>query len=175
MITKIARVLMTVAALGALLPLAAIAQTSPDDPAVQAAKEKTAVVFDLGRIFGYLQTLEKEQPKLALSAAQQQEVYTVMETIKATKRFEPNLADELLSRIEEEILTPSQLTEVDQIAIAKMNERETSSTSQSSGGGGGQITSYIAGGPFNPMLDATKTIGKDFASYFELVSKKLGK
>jgi len=169
------RVLMTVAVFGALLPFAAIAQTSGDDPAVQAAKEKTAVVFDLGRIFGYLQTLEKEQPKLALSAAQRQEVYAVMETIKATKRLEPNLADELLSRIEEEILTPSQLTEVDQIAIAKMNERETSSASQSSGSGGGQITSYIAGGPFNPMLDGTKNIGKDFAAYFDLVSKKLGK
>ncbi|HUX21482.1 MAG TPA: hypothetical protein VMW69_09590, partial [Spirochaetia bacterium] len=69
----------------------------------------------------------------------------------------------------------SQLTEVDQIAISKMNDREASGTSQSSGSGGGQITSYIAGGAFNPMLDPTKTIGKDFATYLKFVSKKIGK
>lgn len=173
--TKMTRVLMIVGALAALIPFAAVGQTSPDDPAILEAKEKTAVVFDLGRIFGYLQTLESEQPKLILSAAQLQEVYAVMETIRATERIEPRLAEELLTRIEEEILTPTQLTEVDQIAIAKMNERETNSTSQSGRGGGGQITSYISGGKFNPMLDSTKNIGKDFAAYYQLVSKRLGK
>lgn len=172
---KMARISLTVSLLALLAPVGVTAQTSPDDPAVQAAKEKTAVVFDLGRMFGYLQTLEKEKPNLALSQAQLEKVYTVMETIRATKRMEPQLADELLTRVEDEILTPDQLTEVDQIAIAKMNERESSGMTQGSGGGGGQITSYIAGGPFNPMLDETKTIGKDFTAYFRSVSKKLGK
>jgi len=175
MITRVFRILLSVATLSMLLPLTAMAQTSPDDPAIQAAKEKTAVVFDLGRMFGYLQTLENEHPQLALTVAQLQKVYVVMETIRATKRLEPNLADELLTRIEDTILTPSQLTEVDQIAITKLNDREASGTTQNSGSGGGQITSYTAGGPFNPMLDSTKTIGKDFGAYFKLVSKKLGK
>jgi hypothetical protein len=172
--TKTTRTLLTLSVLAMLLPFAAFAQTSPDDPAVQAAKEKTAVVFDLGRMFGYLQTLENDFPKIALSASQLNEVYGIMTTIKATKRMDPSLAEELLLRIEDKVLTPAQLTQVDQIAIAKMNERETSSTNQS-GSGGGQITSYIAGGPFNPMTDATKTIGKDFEAYFQYLSKKLGK
>ncbi len=172
---KTTRILFALAALTLTAPLAAFAQTSPDDPAVQAAKEKTAVVFDLGRIFGYLQALEQEKPDLALSQPQLEKVYGVMETIRTTKRMEPNQADGLLTRIEDEILTPNQLMEVDQIAIAKMNERESSGMTQGSGGGGGQITSYIAGGPFNPMLDETKTIGKDFAAYFRSISKKLGK
>lgn len=169
------RMLLSAAVLAASPLFAAMAQTSPDDPAVQAAKEKTAAVFDLGRIFGYLQTMEEERPDLALSQAQLDAVYSVMETIRATKRMEPKLADELLTRIEEKVLTATQLTEVDQIAIAKMNERESNGTTRRSGGGGGQITSYISGGPFNPMLDETKTIGKDFAAYFTSVSKRLGR
>lgn len=174
MISRMIRGPLAVVALTVLLPLAVGAQTSPDDPAVQAAKEKTAAVFDLGRIFGYLRTLEATQPTLALSSSQLREVSAVMEEIKATKRFEVSHAEELLTRIEEEILTPEQLMAVDQIAIAKMDERASSGVSPGSGGGG-QITSYLAGGPFNPMLDATKTIGKDFAAYDELVSKRLGR
>lgn len=158
-----------------LLPVVVAAQTSPDDPAVQAAKEETVVVFDLGRFFGFLMTMEKETPKLALSQDQLQEVYRLMSELKAVQRVEPDQAEEMLIYLEDEVLSPDQLMEVDQLAIARMESRETQETAQSTGTGGGQITSYIAGGPFNPMTDATKTIGKDFAAFFEYVSKKLGK
>lgn len=55
-----------------------------------------------------------------------------------------------------------------------MNERDSNGTTPGAGGGG-QITSYIAGGPFNPMADTTKTIGKDFAAYLHSVAGRLGK
>lgn len=159
----------------ALLPLLAAAQTSPDDPAVQAAKEETAVVFDLGRFFGYLQTMEKESPKLALSKSQLEAVYEAMNRIKTLKRVEPAEAEKTLRHLEEEVLNPDQLMAVDELAIAKMAARETQTTQPSDGSGGGQITSYVAGGPFNPMTDATKTIGKDFAAFYDYVKKKLGR
>ena len=158
-----------------LLPVLAAAQTSPDDPAVQAAKEETVVVFDLGRFFGFLFTIEKESPKLALSQDQLEEVYQSMSEMKLMQRVEPDRAEEMLIYLEDEVLSPDQLMEVDQLAIARMESRETQATTQSTGTGGGQITAYIAGGPFNPMTDATKTIGKDFAAFFDYVSKKLGK
>lgn len=158
-----------------LLPFLAAAQTSPDDPAVQAAKEETVVVFDLGRFFGFLFTIEKESPKLALSQDQLEEVYQSMSELKAMQRVDPEKAEEILIYLEDEVLSPDQLMEVDQLAIARMESRDTEATSQSTGTGGGQITSYIAGGPFNPMTDATKTIGKDFAAFFDYASKKLGK
>jgi len=158
-----------------LLPFLAAAQTSPDDPAVLAAKEETAVVFDLGRFFGFLFTIEKESPKLALSQDQLEEVYQSMSELKLMQRVEPDRAEEMLIYLEDEVLSPDQLMEVDQLAIARMESRETQSTSQGTGTGGGQITSYIAGGPFNPMSDAAKTIGKDFAAFFDYVSKKLDK
>ncbi len=158
-----------------LLPFLAAAQTSPDDPAVLAAKEETVVVFDLGRFFGFLFTIEKESLKLALSQDQLEEVYESMGELKAMQRVEPDDAEEMLVYLEDEVLSPDQLMEVDQLAIARMESRETEATTQSTGTGGGQITSYVAGGPFNPMTDATKTIGKDFAAFFDYVSKKLGK
>jgi hypothetical protein len=158
-----------------LLPFLAAAQTSPDDPAVLAAKEETVVVFDLGRFFGFLFTIEKESPNLALSKAQLEEVYQSMSELKAMQRVEPDDAEEMLIYLEDEVLSPDQLMEVDQLAIVRMESRDTEATSQSTGTGGGQITSYVAGGPFNPMTDATKTIGKDFAAFFDYVSKKLGR
>ena len=158
-----------------LLPALAAAQTSPDDPAVQAAKEETVVVFDLGRFFGFLLTMEQESPKLALSRDQLEEVYRLMGELMGMQRVEPGRAEEILVYLEDEVLSPDQLMEVDQLAIARMESRDTQTTSAGTGTGGGQITSYIAGGPFNPMTDATKTIGKDFAAFFEYVSKKLGK
>lgn len=157
-----------------LLPLTALAQTSPDDPAIQQAKEETAVVFDLGRFFSYLNTMEKESPRLALSRTQLEEIYQVMSKLKSIKRIEPDEAEEMLVHMEDEVLTPDQLMEVDQLAIARMEERAVQST-KGSGSGGGQITSYIAGGPFNPVADPSRTIGKDFITFFEYVSRKLGK
>ncbi len=153
-----------------LLPLAVVmAQSSPDDPAIIKAKEETAVVFDIGRLFGYLNTMENEEKSLALTKDQLEEIYKIMTVLKRTDRVEPDIADSLLANLEDNILTPDQLMYTDQLAIAKMETR-TAGT-----GGGGQITNYIAGGAFNPMKDPSKNIGKDFDVFFHYVTKKLGK
>jgi len=163
-------VLLVVLAL--MIPALAIAQTSPDDPEIQKAKEETAVVFDLGRLFGYLQTMEKEEKSLALNNSQLFEIYRIMDDLKNMERVEPKKADEMLTYLEDNVLTPDQLMYTDQLAIAREAERATKTPGS---GGGGQITSYIAGGAFNPMADPSKTIGKDFASFLNYVAKKLGK
>lgn len=168
------RIVLGIAVVLALTGVQSMAQTSPDDPAVQQAKEETAVVFDLGRIFGFIHTMEKEQPKLALSKEQTGELYAMMNRINSIERIEPDEAEEMLVRIEDEILTADQLMYVDQLAIARTEERESSATTQTAGSGGGQILSYIAGGAFNPMRDTTKTIGKDFAAFYDYLKKKIG-
>ena len=159
--------------LALMVPALAMAQTSPDDPEIQKAKEETAVVFALGRLFGYLQTMEKEAKDLALNESQLREIYSIMRELKSMERVEPKVADKMLTHLEDDVLTPDQLMYTDQLAIEREAERET--RTPGSGGGGGQITSYIAGGAFNPMTAPEKKIGADFASFFAYVSKKLGK
>ncbi len=169
---KIKRTIFAAAILLLVLPFAAVAQTSPDDPAIMEAKEKTAVVFDLGRFFGYLNTMEKETPELALSISQLEQIYEIMEELNTIDRVEADYAEKLLVSLEDDLLTPDQLMQVDQLAIAKAEAR-TTSASTGTGTGGGQITSYVAGGAFNPIKDPAKTIGQDFATFFEYVAKKL--
>jgi hypothetical protein len=158
----------------ALAPLVAFAQTAAEDPAIQKAKDETAVVYDLGRVFGYLATMDKEAPKLVLSRDQLLKLMDVMTTIKATKRFVPKEAEKLLVKIEDTILTAAQLAYVDQLAIAKAATRGTG-TGEGAGSGSGPLTTYIAGGDFNPMLDTSKTLGKDFAAFYDYAAKKVGK
>jgi hypothetical protein len=168
------KLFITVVVLAVFGVLSVMAQTSPDDPAIQEAKEKTAVVFDLGRVFGFIHTMEKEEPKLSLSNDQMQQLYSIMDRVLNIERIEPDEAEEMLVKIEDEILTPDQLMHVDQLAIARAAERESAAEERVPGSGGGQITSYIAGGAFNPMKDASKTIGKDFTAFFDYLKKKLG-
>lgn len=160
--------------LAAILPVAAMAQTTAEDPALQKAKEETVAVFDLGRLFGYLNTMEKEAPKLALSRDQLVKLVEIMKKIKVTKRLVPKEAEKLLVQIEDSLLTAAQLTYVDKLAIAKESTRSTG-TGGSSGSGAGQLATYVAGGDFNPMLDTTKTMGKDFAAFYDYAAKKVGK
>ena len=130
------------------------------------------MVFDLGRMFGYLNTMVSEEKKFALSDEQMTILYSIMETLLQKERVEPDTADEMLVRIEDEILTPDQLMYTDQLAIEKMESRTPGA---GGGSGGGQITNYIAGGAFNPMKDPSKNIGKDFDTFFTYLVKKLGK
>ena len=155
-----------------LVPHTLMAQ-SPDDPEIIKAKEETAVVFDLVRFFGFLNTMEEEQPALALSGDQLEEIYEIMNRLQSTERIEVDMAEEILVHLEDEVLSPDQLMEVDQLFIAR-EETRTVQTGQG-GGEGGLITSYIAGGPFNPTLDASKTMGKDFGAFYKSVSERLGK
>ncbi len=141
------------------------------DPAVQEAKAKLEVVYDLGRVFGYIHTMDKEQKNLALSADKAKALVAVGDKIYAAKRLEPKAADALLSEIENKILGDAQLMFVDGLALARQPAAE-SGTGAGSTGGTSPVQSYISGGPFNPMLDATKTLGKDFKAAYEYFKAK---
>ena len=151
----------------------AAAQTTEPDPEVQQAKEETAVVFDLGRVFGFIQTMEQEDPSLELSGDQIRELYTIMTAVKQSDRINPNRADEWLVTIEDQILTVDQLMYVDQLYLARANSSGSGDgTGAGNGAGGtgtasGLIATYIAGGAFNPIIDASKSMGEDFLAYYD--------
>ena len=154
------------------LPFVLMAQS--DDPEIMKAKEETAVVFDLGRFFGYLSTMEEEAPELALSKDQMKELYDTLNRFLNIDRIEVDDADETLLYLEEELLTLDQLIYVDELAIERMENRVSGSGS-GGGSGGGQLANYVAGGAFNPLKDPSKTIGEDVAAFFDYLKKKLGK
>ena len=163
----------------ALMPLLVMAQST--DPAIMKAKEETAVIFDLGRFFGFLNTMEEEAPELALSKDQMKELYETLNKYLNIDRIEVADADITLLYMEEELLTLDQLIYVDELAIAKMENRVSGSGagggggSSGSGSGGGQLAGYVAGGAFNPLKDPSKTIGKDVSDFFNYLKKKLNK
>ena len=99
--------------------------------------------------------MEKEEPKLALSTDQLEEIFAIMSELKQMERIEPDYAEGLLERLELDILTPDQLMTVDQLAIAREERRESGNlgTGSKSGNGSGAIQTYIAGGAFNPLQD----------------------
>ena len=139
-----------------VIPMILMAQS--DDPAIQEAKEKTAVIFDLGRFFGFLHTMEEEAPDLALTKSQMNELYNTLNRFLKMDRIEVDDADETLLYMEEELLTLDQLIYIDGLAIEKMETRVSRSGSGGGGGagagsGGGQLAGYVAGGPFNPLVD----------------------
>ncbi|MDZ7795348.1 MAG: hypothetical protein U5P10_17140 [Spirochaetia bacterium] len=156
------------------------AQSTPD-PEIQKAKEETAVVYNLGRFFGYVYGMVTENKELRLSEGQKRELREVMEDIESMGRIEATWADETLQYLELELLTPDQLMEIDQRAIEWQNNSDSGSAAGSggraagggdgsgSGGGSGPISSYVNGGPFNPLLDESKNIGKGFRDLYECV------
>ena len=156
---------------------AAVAQDSEPDPAIQEAKEETAVVYDLGRFFGYVSTLETDTPSLALSGAQLTDFHDIMAEIQDTERIEPDWAEDTLEYLELDVLTPKQLMEVDQLALARTETQESGTGTQRGGGGtgSGPLQTYVAGGAFNPIIDQTKSIGQGFFKLFESISGRLNR
>ncbi len=152
--------------------VAGLSAQTTQDPAIAAAKEKLEVVYDLGRVFGYIHTMDKEQKKLALTAAQAKSLVGYADKIRAMKRIEPKEGEAMLVAIEDTVLTPAQLAFVDSLAIARLSERTTAGSGAGSTGGTSPVQSYIDGGPFNPMLDATKTLGKDFKAAVDYLKAK---
>lgn len=161
----------------AVIPLMVMAQST--DPAIVKAKEETAVIFDLGRFFGYLNTMEEEAPELSLSKEQMLELYETLNSFLKMERIEIDEADRTLLFLEEELLNLDQLIYVDELAITKMENRVSGSGagsgSSGTGSGGGQLAGYVTGGAFNPLTDPSKTIGKDVAVFYDYLKKKLGK
>ncbi len=148
------------------------AQTTPD-PAIQEAKEKLEVVYDLGRVFGYIHTMDKEQKKLVLTVAQAKALVVIGDKILAAKRIEPATAEAWLIEIEDKILNDGQLMFVDGLAIERASTAATGTgTGTGSTSGTSPVQSYMSGGAFNPMLDATKTLGKDFKAAYDYLKLK---
>lgn len=156
------------------------AQETEPDPAIQQAKEETAVIYDLGRFFGYVHTMIEENPDLALTPKQLEEFHTVMTRIKGMSRVEADWADETLDYLELDLLTVKQLIAVDKLAIARESTRQTG-TGESKGAGAttenpaGSVQTYVAGGAFNPMLDTSKSLGEGFDDFYKYVAKTIGK
>ena len=167
-------ILMSVLAAAFLAPM--FAQEDEPDPEIQEAKEQTAVVYDLGRFFGYVHTMVTENESLALESDQLDAFYKVMQDIRSTDRVEPEWADATLEYLELDVLTAKQLMEIDQLAIAREESRETG-TGESKGGGTGTgpIQSFVAGGAFNPIIDETKSLGEGFFALLAMVEKNLGR
>ena len=158
----------------------AAAAQSGSDPAMQKAREETLVIFDLGRMFGYLNVMEKDAKVPALNNAQLAKLYDIMVELRTTKRVEVPRAKVLLASIEDSILSPAQLMAADKLAASRESERTNVPGSGAGSGasgtsGAGSLTSYVAGGDFNPLLDTTKTMGQDFAAFHDYVAKKLGR
>lgn len=172
---RTARRLMPALLLLVLTALAVPAQSVPS-PEMEKAREETAVVYDLARFFGYVYGMTTEEESLALTTGQRRELLAVMEEIRRMERVEPDWAEATLERLELDLLTPAQLMEVDRRAIEWERERTSpalagggggAGTGAGSGGGSGPLSSYVAGGSFNPLLDATKPLGEGFASLYD--------
>lgn len=160
----------------ALAALPVFAQETEPDPAVQAAKEEVAVVYDLGRFFGYVWGMQQEGGDLALTRDQMSDIYEVASEVAATARIEPDWAEDQLDYLELDVLSPAQLMQVDMLALAREESRvEGSGTGSGGGSGSGVILSYVDGGPFNPITGATNTIGTDFAEFMAFLQKELGR
>ncbi len=148
------------------------------DPAIQKAREETLVVYDLGRMFGYLNGIEKDSKIADLTTDQLKKLHDIALEIEKTKRMEPARAKVLLTQIEDKILTPAQLVAVDKLAAAAAKERtatQTAGTGSGSSSGGNILASYVAGGDFNPVLDKTKPMGQDFYAFLQYAAKKVGR
>jgi len=170
------KLLLVSSLIAALAAVSAFGQETEPDPEIQEAKEATVVVYDLGRFFGYVHTMVTEDTSLELSGDQLKTFYDIMKEIQSTDRIEPEWAEETLDYLELDVLSPSQLMEVDQLALAREESREEGTgTSQGGGGTGtGPLQTFVAGGAFNPIIDETKSIGEGFFELYRLVEKKLG-
>ena len=164
-----------IAILGVMITLPGFSQTTEPDPEIQKAKEETVAVYDLGRFFGYVATMEEENSKLLLSPNQVKIFYDIMAEIEGSERIEPDWALESLEYLELDVLTPDQLIAVDQLAIAREATRETGTGQGSGGTGSGPIVTYIAGGAFNPIVDESKSIGEGFYTLYRSLANRTGK
>lgn len=174
-------------------------QSQSTDPAMQRARQETQVVLDLGRLIGFVDRMDVEQPGLGLSRGQSEEMVRLMGEIKATTRFTPALAERMMERIEEEILTPRQLMFTDRIwaesersaanaSGARAGTRVGAGSGAGSGAASGTATgtassnsdpapgtlaSYAAGGPYNPLVDTSRPQGEQFEAFYRRLRNRL--
>ena len=175
--------ILTVAFLMAVFAAASVfAQDHATDAAAQKAREEAEVVFDLGRIIQFMMRMDVEMPILALDGQQARDLLVIMNEIRRSTRVDASQAERWLTTIEDDVLTPAQLAFVDRLFIertstsARGTNGGTGTRNPSAGagtdGGAGSMSSYIAGGPFNPIVDTSRAMGQDFEKYFELLMER---
>ena len=169
------------------------------DPTMQRARQETQVILDLGRLIGFVDRVDAEQPGLGLSRAQSEEMVRLMGEIKSMTRLTPTIAERMMTRIEDEILTPRQLMFTDRI-WAESERNAGSGTANASGaragtrvgagsgaGSGtaagatststdpvpGSLASYAAGGPYNPLVDTSRPQGEQFEAFYRRLRNRL--
>ncbi len=168
---------------------AAPAQQQSASAQMQALRAELEVVSDLGRLLGFILRMQNEQDSLALSGDQLRSLWQLSEEIHRSERLTPARAEQMMLRIEDEILDPRQLMYTDQQFLNREETRVPGSGPSargtagsagspgagSSGGDGsssGTIATYAAGGPYNPLLDTSRQLGQDFEALRELLQSQ---
>jgi hypothetical protein len=162
------------------VPMVIHGQEHANDPAFQKAREETAVITELGRLFGFLLRMDREETSLKISHSQAGELSLIAEEIERTDRFTPKRATAMMVLIEDNILTPAQLIYTDRLFMNRDSSRTGSGSGSGSNPGssgnpaGGAMAAFIAGGPYNPLRDASRQQGQDFQEFRALVRKRAG-
>lgn len=142
------------------------------DPALQRARQETMVVLDLGRLISFVGRMDEEGGAHRLSSAQARRLVRLMGEVQTTSRLTPAIAERMMAEIEDDILTAGQLLRVDMLWAEADRTRSPSAAGTSGrqgneGGAEGSLSSYAAGGPFNPLTDASRPQGQEFEELYE--------
>ena len=141
-------------------------------------REDLLVITELGRLFGFIVTMHESEPALAISRAQAQELWQISEELRRIQRLEPALAERHLLQIEDTILNPAQLLYTDRLFSGRGESQESGSETRSSprsndndssSGDFSSISSYLAGGRYNPFLDQGRPMGDNFENLRNLL------
>ncbi len=149
------------------------------DPAMMRAREEVAVVLDLGRLIGFVSRVDAEVPHLAITSAQAEQLVRIMREIRTTSRLTPRVAEAMMLEIEDSVLTGAQLLQVDRFWAEADRLREsgaaqgTPATRQGAEGSSpGALSSYVAGGPYNPLIDTSRPQGQEFEAFFTRLQQR---
>lgn len=149
------------------------------DPAMIRAREEVAVVLDLGRLIGFVHRVDTEVPHLAITPGQAQQLVRIMQQIRTTSRLTPRIAEAMMLEIEDSILTGAQLLQVDRFWAEADRLRESGTAPSDAaarqgaeGSGPGALSSYVAGGPYNPLIDTNRPQGQDFEAFLTRLQQR---
>ena len=174
-----------------------------DDPAVQRARADMEVAQDLGRLLGFIYQMVQDESRLALNSNQTRQLHTLITQALNTTRLDRPTAEDFILRIEDDILSPAQLLYTDRLFAARENTRmpaqasvsgaagtgtpqgnatgrnagATSGTPGSSEAGAtteqGTVTTFMNGGPYNPLTDTSRQQGQDIAALLRYLAERL--
>ena len=137
------------------------------------ANNELMPVFNLGRWFSFVYTVEKARTDLRLSGEQLKVFSEKMRDIKKTERLDPD-AVYRTHLLLEDTLTVDQLRAVELLAgeyyTAYLQQQPTK---PGMGGPRQKMISWIKGGPFNILSDPGISMGKDFLDFFAYIENTL--